>query len=50
MALPEELEELLYAGDGGVGCAAQRHHLPQQDAEAPHVRLDRYKEYRSKVK
>ena len=39
--LPQELEELLYAGHAGVGSAAQRHDLPQQDAEAPHVRLQR---------
>ena len=39
VAIAEQLEELLDVGDGGVGRPAQRHNLPEEDAEGPHVRL-----------
>ena len=35
------LEELLDGGDGGVGVGAERHDLPEEDAERPDVRLRR---------
>ena len=35
------LEELLDGGDGGVWVGAERHDLPEEDAEGPDVRLRR---------
>ena len=41
MAVPQQLEELLDGGDGGVRVRPHRHDLPQEHAERPHVRLRR---------
>lgn len=39
VAVAQQLEEFLDVGHRRVGRSAQRHDLPQEDAERPHVRL-----------
>lgn len=41
MSVPQELEETLNVGHGRVRCPAERHDLPEEDAEGPNVRLAR---------